>query len=300
MLETVANDFEHRFPGSHTKAVVMSYDDGSEHDRRLVDIFNTYGVRGTFHLNSSRLGDAHYIARDEVRRLYDGHEVSCHTRNHRELTQLSDHDARLEIEADTQDLESLAGSPVCGLAYPYGTYDDRIVSLVSELGLRYARTANDTHGFGIPDDVLRLPPTCHHNRMAECADALLGSDAPGLELMIVWGHSFELDGFLSADPSKDWTYMETVCRRLHDSSAIWFATLIEAVDYLAALRRVDASRSETHVSNPSDRPVWLRACDRDVELQPGASVDLTGDSAECYNSSPCRIQPGSGLAIQKR
>ena len=279
LLETFANAFAYRFPGGHTKAVVMSYDDGSEHDRRLVDIFNAYGVRGTFHLNSSRLGDDYYIARGEVGTLYQGHEVSCHTRNHRELTQLSDHDARLEIETDRQDLESLAGYPVRGLAYPYGTYDDRIVSLISELGLRYARTANDTHGFGIPSDVLRLPTTCHHNRMAECADALLGSQSSGLELMIVWGHSFELDGFMSADPSKDWTYMETVCRRLQDSAAIWFATLIEAVDYLNALRRAAASHTDALITNPTDLPIWLHAGDHDIELPPGASVDLKGTAA---------------------
>ncbi len=97
--------------------------------------------------------------------------------------------------------------------------------------------------------------------------------------MIVWGHSFELDGFLSADPSKDWTHMETVCRRLADSSAIWFATLIEAVDYMEALRRVEASGSDGSVSNPSTLPIWLHAGSRDVELPPGASVNLTGGSA---------------------
>jgi hypothetical protein len=51
-----AGKIEYRFPKAHKKAVVMSYDDGSEHDRRLVGIFNTYGVRGTLHLNSSGLG----------------------------------------------------------------------------------------------------------------------------------------------------------------------------------------------------------------------------------------------------
>lgn len=30
----------------------MSYDDGREQDIRLVSIFNKYGIRGTFNLNS--------------------------------------------------------------------------------------------------------------------------------------------------------------------------------------------------------------------------------------------------------
>jgi len=275
MLNAAANEFEYRFPEAHKKAVVMSYDDGSEHDRRLVSIFNTYGLRGTFHLNSSRLGDDYHIKRDEVGTLYRGHEVSCHTRHHRDLTALADDDARMEIETDKRDLESLAGYAVRGLAYPFGAYDDRIVSLVSGLGMTYARTAEDSHAFGLPEDVLRLSTTCHHNRMAEFAAGLLDSDAPGLELMIVWGHSFELDGFMSSDPDKDWTYMEGVCRQLRASSAIWFATMIEVVDYLEALRLVDASRSDTRISNPSALPIWLHINGRDAELPPRATIDLT-------------------------
>lgn len=279
MLKAAANEFEYRFPKAHKKALVMSYDDGSEHDRRLVGIFNAYGIRATFHLNSSRLGNHYHVRRDEVGTLYRGHEVSCHTRNHRDLTALADHDARMEIETDRRDLESLVGYPVRGLAYPFGTYDDRIVSLVSELGIAYARTAEDSLAFGIPEDVLRLRTTCHHNRMAEFAARLLDGDAPGLQLMIVRGHSFELDGFMSSEPDKDWAYMEGVCRRLQASSAVWFATMIEVLDYLEALRLVDASRSDGRISNPSALPIWLRIDGRDIELPPRAIIDVTASGA---------------------
>ena len=34
------------------KAVTFSYDDGVTQDRRLVEMMNTYGVKGTFNLNS--------------------------------------------------------------------------------------------------------------------------------------------------------------------------------------------------------------------------------------------------------
>ena len=65
------------FPDGKSKAVTMSYDDGNEEDRRLVDIFNKYGIKGTFHLNSG-LSDGK-IPRQEWKELYKGHEVSCHT-----------------------------------------------------------------------------------------------------------------------------------------------------------------------------------------------------------------------------
>ena len=40
------------FPGGKHKALTMSYDDGKEDDKRLVALFNKYGIKGTFHLNS--------------------------------------------------------------------------------------------------------------------------------------------------------------------------------------------------------------------------------------------------------
>lgn len=40
------------FPEGRYKALTMSYDDGREEDRRLVDLFNRRGIKGTFHLNS--------------------------------------------------------------------------------------------------------------------------------------------------------------------------------------------------------------------------------------------------------
>ena len=44
------------FPQGKTKALTMSYDDCQIYDRRLVSIFNQYGINGTFHLNSGNLG----------------------------------------------------------------------------------------------------------------------------------------------------------------------------------------------------------------------------------------------------
>ena len=43
------------FPQWKEKALTFSYDDGNIKDRDLVELFNKYGVKGTFNLNSSRL-----------------------------------------------------------------------------------------------------------------------------------------------------------------------------------------------------------------------------------------------------
>lgn len=41
-----------RFPGGKTRALTFSYDDGISQDMRLVQLFNLYGLKGTFNLNS--------------------------------------------------------------------------------------------------------------------------------------------------------------------------------------------------------------------------------------------------------
>ena len=38
------------------KAVTFSFDDGITQDIRLIELFNKYGLKGTFNLNSERLG----------------------------------------------------------------------------------------------------------------------------------------------------------------------------------------------------------------------------------------------------
>ena len=35
------------FPEGKTKALTFSYDDGAHQDRRLIEIFNKYGLHGT-------------------------------------------------------------------------------------------------------------------------------------------------------------------------------------------------------------------------------------------------------------
>ena len=70
------------FPQGKHKVLTMSYDDGKIFDRKLIEIFNKYGIKGTFHLNTGIMPvDEDRIQLSEVKELYKGHEVSCHTSN---------------------------------------------------------------------------------------------------------------------------------------------------------------------------------------------------------------------------
>ena len=61
------------FPGGKHKALTLSYDDGRLQDRRLVDIFNRNGIKGTFHLNIGLFERGDRILPEEITSLYSGH-----------------------------------------------------------------------------------------------------------------------------------------------------------------------------------------------------------------------------------
>ena len=94
------------------KAVTFSFDDGVTQDIRLIEMFNKYGLKGTFNLNSGFLGldgtlDRNgrtvrhdKVAADKIKEVYAGHEVAVHTVNHKNLTQCDDREIIYQVETD--------------------------------------------------------------------------------------------------------------------------------------------------------------------------------------------------------
>ena len=143
------------FPGGKTRALVLSYDDGPVQDRRLIQLLNQYQLKGTFHLNSGRLGMEGVVQASELKDLYAGHEVSAHTVNHPGLPDLSADAIRAEVLEDRRNLEKLVGYPVRGMSYPFGPYNQKVIDAIHPLGIEYARTIQDTHGFEIVNHFIK-------------------------------------------------------------------------------------------------------------------------------------------------
>lgn len=74
------------FPGGRFKALTMSYDDGVDSDIRLIEIFDKYGIKGTFNVNGGLTHSVgRYTARvplDKIKEVYHGHEVATHCYTH--------------------------------------------------------------------------------------------------------------------------------------------------------------------------------------------------------------------------
>ncbi|CAM3840908.1 polysaccharide deacetylase family protein [Cohnella lubricantis] len=258
------------YPGGRHKALTMSYDDGQGADRRLVDIFNRYGIRGTFHLNSGLLGESDRVTAEEVRALYAGHEVSAHTLTHPTIARCPNEQIVHEVMEDRRRLEQLVGYTVRGMSYPNGSHSRRIRELLPGLGIEYARVVPSSGQFGLPDDWLQWQPTCHHNHnLMPLAETFAGlHKTQYLYLMYVWGHSYEFDN------DNNWELMEEFCSSIGGRDDIWYATNIEIVDYVKAYEQLKFSASLAFVHNPTATNIWLSVDGRIIEVRGGEQVQL--------------------------
>ncbi len=195
------------------KALTFSYDDAVTQDQRLISLFDKYGMKCTFNLNSGRLGTAGSLIREdvtvahvkpracEVQKIYAGHEIAAHTIDHPGLTFLSDEEVVRQVEEDRRALSEIAGYEVVCMAYPGGQgplYDDRVKKLVAErTGIRFARTTTSTHDFLPQEDLYAFKPTVYHHREWDEMFRLgkefidLKTDEP--RVFYVWGHAYEFD-----------------------------------------------------------------------------------------------------------
>lgn len=266
------------FQGGKTKALTMSYDDGREYDRRLIEIFNKYNIKGTFHLNSNTYKEedsinikkyGRRIHISEFPEVYKGHEVSCHTVDHIPLDMCPFTQAVTQVSEDRKSLETVMKYPVRGLSYPYGSYNNEIKRMLPHIGIEYSRAVDITNNFEIPDDFYEWKGTCRHvcdNLMDLCDEFININKKNRLSLMYVWGHSyeFERDG--------NWDIIERFCKKVGNRDDIWYATNIEIVDYLKAFDNLKFSFDGSFVYNPNFISVWLNVNDNLYEIKGGDTV----------------------------
>ncbi|MFX3635732.1 MAG: polysaccharide deacetylase family protein [Candidatus Pristimantibacillus sp.] len=258
------------FPEGKHKVLTMSYDDGTLSDKRLVEIFNRYGIKGTFHINAGLFGGGNRLTEEESATLYDGHEVSAHTLTHPTIARCPKEQIVHEVMEDRKRLEQLVGYTVRGMSYPNGSYNKEIKEMLPYLGIEYARVVQSTGGFAMPDDWHEWQPTCHHNKqLMEHAETFVGlHKSQYLYLMYVWGHSYEFDN------DNNWELIEQFCEFAGGRDNIWYATNLEIVDYMNAYRQLKFSAALEFVYNPTALSIWLNVDGNIVEVSGGGTFKL--------------------------
>ena len=219
------------------KAVTFSYDDGTTQDARLVEIFNKYGLKATFNINSGLCDTANLLYRDdvtvahvrpracEIAKIYEGHEVAAHTLTHPALKNCDDDEVIRQVQNDVEALSELVGYKVVGMAYPGSktSFDDRVVDLIkNNTDIRYARTANSSYSFDLQTDLYRFVPTAHHHadfdRIFDLAKEFIELKTDTPKIFYIWGHSFEFD------IHNTWQRFDDFCKLISGHDDIFYGT----------------------------------------------------------------------------
>ena len=223
------------FPHGQLKALTLSYDDGVEQDRRLVEILNKYKIKATFNLNSGiqsgaskfQKGDI-LIRRMNVRRLpslYEGHETAVHSLTHPRLEELDRETVINELEEDKINIERIFKTKVNGMAYPFGTFNEAVIDAVKECGFSYARGVKSTYSFDIPKNLLSYQPTIHHSdpKLMELAETFTALKPSRPQVFYLWGHSYEFD------VDNNWHIIEDFCEFISGRNDIYYAVNFRAL-----------------------------------------------------------------------
>ncbi len=271
------------------KVLTLSYDDGVIQDKRLMEIMDRYGLKGTFNICSgtylpeeTERGENYYkkMKRSESIELYadSGHEVAVHGLTHPWLEKLDSSEVIREIIEDRKDIEKTYGNIARGMAYPFGTYNDEVIKILGMCGIAYARTTKskceegyNEKWFSFPDNWLTLHPTCHHNNenlMKLAEEFVKPSRNMNSWMFYLWGHSYEFDD------KDNWEVIEKFAEFMGGRDDIWYATNIEIYDYVKAYESLQTNYEKTRVYNPSCQTVWFRENMTNYCVKPGETVEL--------------------------
>lgn len=134
--------------------VSLNFDDCLASQLQAAAMLEARGMRGTFFINSAKLGLSGRLTVDQVRALQNaGHEIGGHTLTHPHLTELSADDQRREICNDRVALLN-QGFRVTSFAYPFGDEDSVTRQIVIDCNYNSARESGGlrtpTGGSGSP------------------------------------------------------------------------------------------------------------------------------------------------------
>lgn len=270
-----------RYKDFKRKAITFSYDDDCVTNIDLKKIFDAHGAKCTFNLNGGLFPDErsgrHMPASEMIELLNDGkHEIALHGYRHLTLTQVDNSAAAIDVLMDKLTLEKMFGRIVKGMAYGNGKTDSRVVALLKQIGIKYARTTNSTKSFSLPEDFLRWNPTCHHfdPQMNKYFDDFLANTQRGLHdsdpiVFYIWGHGYEcLD-------RNDFNTLDCFLKRADEhKDEICYMSNGEIFDYVENFKRLEMSADRKIIYNPTMTDFYLEINFERYKLGRGETLRL--------------------------
>ncbi|MBR5566262.1 MAG: polysaccharide deacetylase family protein [Roseburia sp.] len=122
--------------------IALTFDDGpSKHTAHLLDIFATYGGKGTFFVVGNLIDNRV----DTVKRMADeGHEVAGHSWSHRQLTKLTPSELTDQIMTTRAKIYEVTGVDSTVIRPPYGAFNSDVKEVCANLGIVMVNWSLDT------------------------------------------------------------------------------------------------------------------------------------------------------------
>ncbi|MFY0566010.1 polysaccharide deacetylase family protein [Archangium lansingense] len=261
--------------------VSLNFDDCLSSQLQAAAMLEARGMRGTFYINSGKLGLSGRLTVAQVRALQDaGHEIGGHTLTHPHLTTLSADEQRREICNDRVALLN-QGFRVTSFAYPFGDKDSVTRQIVIDCNYNSARESGG----------LRTPTGSSGNPYAESvppADAYAirthGSVQDTTSLATLQAYVLRAE-----ESGGGWVpiVFHHICDGCGETYAITPANLAAFLDWLAprASRGTTVVRMDTVIGGVLKPPVTFPPVVTPTQLfkNPSLEADSNGDGTpDCW------------------
>jgi len=204
------------------KYFILSIDDGTIYDEKVIAILNRHGIKGTFNLNSGLDDFVWYDEGRPVKRLplpqsvelYEGHEVASHSLTHPHLTCCNDDHVGYEVGVDKENLERIFHRPITSFAFPFEDFDDRVINRIKAIGGFHAiRVSEEDPSFRFPVDPFHIKITSLNIHQAiDLFPHFLEDENAELFVFVSHGYDFEF--------GNSYDQLEKLCQMVQDSDVI--------------------------------------------------------------------------------
>lgn len=266
------------YPNGKTKAFNVTYDDGVLQDREFVKMLNKYGIKGTFNLNSGLMEKefawfhecgmiVKRLSIDAAKELYTGHEIASHTLTHPNMQGMSAEQILREMSQDKDNLERIFGTKVLGFAVPFNYYSNLVAECAKIVGFEYARTSDMSGGYTPCEDDFYWKAGIFHlsPELESYVDVFLETDEE-LAVGQIVGHSYDFDA------ERNWDKMEELLAKVAEDSHVWFATHLELVRYLKAMKKAEIT--DKSIQNKSEIELWFDFDGNTIKVKSGEKILL--------------------------
>lgn len=120
---------------NYTKPIIITFDDGYlDVYTNAFPILKKYNIKANVYMISGWIGGDVYMTAEMTKEMANSPliEIGSHTVDHKALATLSEENIERELSSSKKALEDLTGKKVDVIAYPAGSYDDRVINIAKK------------------------------------------------------------------------------------------------------------------------------------------------------------------------